>query len=101
MTPKKLWIICAIFLLIHLIIQNVFYLKNDLTDGFGLMILGVDLFSNLIMVGILGTVLGALIALVPFRQKKFKEKFKTSFPLLTSVVLLILISACIFDLTLK
>jgi hypothetical protein len=55
------------------------------------MAFGIDLFSNLILIGIFGAGLGALIALIPFRQKHFKEKFKTTFPLLTSILLLVLI----------
>ena len=65
------------------------------------MTFGIDLFSNLILVGIFGTGLGALTALIPFRQKSFKEKFKTTFPLSTSIVLLVLVTTFSYSIYLK
>ncbi len=101
MTPKKLWIFSIILLIGHLIIQYVFYVKTDLTESLGIMTFGIDLFSNLILVAIFGAGLGALTALIPFKQKNFKEKFKTTFPLLTSVVLIVLVSTFSYSIYLK
>jgi hypothetical protein len=101
MTQKKLWTISIILLLGHLIIQYVFYVKTGLTVSLGIMTFTIDLFSDLILVGICGSGLGALIALIPFRQKNFKEKFKTTFPLLTSIVLIVLVSTFGYSIYLK
>ena len=101
MTPKKLWIISIIFLLGHLIIQYVFFVRADLSESVGRMTFGIDLVSNLILVGIFGACLGALTALIPYRHKNFKQKFKTTFPLSTSIVLLVLVSTFGYSIYLK
>jgi hypothetical protein len=101
MTSKKLWIISFILLIGHVIIQYIFLLKTDLTESLGILTFLIDLFSNLMLVGILGFGLGALTALVPFRQMSFNEKFKTTFPLFTSVVLIVLVSTFSYSIYLK
>ncbi len=75
-----------------MIIQFAFSVKTDPSESLDIMTLGFDLFSNLILVAILGAALGALTALIPYKQKKFNEKFKTTFPLSTAVVLVVLVS---------
>lgn len=100
-TPKKLWIISLILLFGHLIIQYVFYVKTDLAESLGVMNFAIELFSNLILVVMFGSGLGAIIALIPFKQKNFKEKFKTTFPLLTSIVLIVLVSTFGYSIYLK
>jgi len=101
MTPKKLWIISFILLIGHVIIQYIFLLKTDLTESLGILTFLIDLFSNLLLVGILGSGLGALTALAPFRQMSFKEKFKSTFPLFTSVVLIVFVSTFSYSIYLK
>lgn len=101
MTTKRLWTISIILFTVHLIIQYVFYIKTDLTDSLGIFIFGIDLFSNIIVIVMFGAGLGALTALIPFRKKNFKDKFKTTLPLLTSIVLLVLISIFGYSIYLK
>ena len=101
MTSKKFWIISILLLIGHLILQYVFYVKTDLTEVLGLITFAIDLFSNLILIGILGAGLGTLTALIPFGQQSFKEKFKTTFPLSTSVVLIVLISTFSYSIYLE
>ncbi len=92
MTPRKLWTITIFLFIAHLFIQYIFFIKIDITKTSGLLTLSIDLFSNFIIVVGLGAGLGALIAFIPFRQRTFRDKFKRTFPILTSVVLLILIT---------
>jgi len=101
MKPQKLWIFTTLLLVVHLIIQFVFFLKPDLSDGLGKMSSIFDMLLNLILIFILGVGLGALVALIPFRKKLYKEKFKITFPLLTSIVLVVFVATFSYTLYLK
>jgi len=91
-TPTKLWIFVILLLIGHLILQYLFYLKVDLTTTSGKISFLTDLFSNLALIILLGVALGALAALIPFRQKRYWDKFRTTLPLLTLIILWILVS---------
>jgi hypothetical protein len=91
MTPKKLWVISLILLAVHLAIQYIFFQNFSLINRSGILHFGINLFTNLAIVFTIGAVLGTVLAFIPFRQKFFGEKFKTTFPLFTSIVLLFLV----------
>lgn len=88
--PKRLWLITILLLAGHLVMQYAIYSKPDPEELS--LFRWIDLFGNIIVVFFIGALLGCLAALIPFRQMKFKEKFRWTFPLLTSLVLIILIS---------
>ncbi len=101
MTPKKLWPTAFILLLIHMIIQYVFYMNLDLTKDIDIYIFVLEFIGQLTIAIIAGLLLGVLIAFIPFKQKRFKEKVKTTVPLLTSFVLLVFISVFGYSIYLK
>jgi uncharacterized membrane protein YsdA (DUF1294 family) len=100
-SPKRLWIILTVLLAVHLIIQYIFFIKIDLTDSSGLTSFTVDFISNLLTVFLFGAGFGVLSAAIPYGKKRFREKFKITFPLLTVVVLIILIITFSYSLYLK
>ena len=91
MTPKKHWIIAISLLVIHLLIQYVFYLKIDFSNSNGIILFLIDIFSNLGLITLFGAGLGALFALIPIEGKCYSQKLKTTFPLLISILLFLLI----------
>jgi hypothetical protein len=91
MKPKTIWIISAILLLADLAIQYLAYIKVDLSDSLGLFGFLLDIFSNLFLIIAIGAILGLLFGLIPYKEKSFKEKFKTTLPLGISTILIVLI----------
>ncbi len=96
MKQKPLWIITIILLVIHLLIQNIFIHRYNYSDTLDIISFVIDLFSNIIIVVILGGLLAALTAFVPSNQKTYNERFMKTFPKSLSVVLLILIGIFIW-----
>lgn len=95
MKHKLLWITTITLLVIHLLIQYIFIHPYNLSDSIAIVSFVVDLFSNIILVTIIGAILGALTALVPSQEKTYKERFSSTFPKSTSLVLIIFIGASI------
>ncbi len=92
MKTNKRWISTLILLIIELIIQYGFFSKPDLTRLSGIVTFNLDIIFNIIFFVVVGAGLGYLISKIPFRQKTFKEKFRTAFPLCTSFVIVVFIS---------
>src|ERR1035437_5204599 len=89
MIMKKMWIINASLFTGFIIIQCVFFLKESLLLGMNPISFILNIFYNLIGFLILGVIIGILVALMPYKQKLFKEKVKKSIPILTFIIILI------------
>lgn len=101
MKTNKRWITTFILLIIELIIQYGFFSKPDLTKLSGIVTFNLDIIFNIIFFVVVGAGLGYLISKIPFRQKTFKEKFKTAIPLCTSFVIVVFISVFTYAYYLK
>lgn len=88
---KKLWFLSLALLIIHLIIQYVFYLNIQFKTKEDWIYFIVDLNGNMFATYLGAGVLGSLLALVPFRGKKYIEKLKITIPLSASSILFLAI----------
>lgn len=93
LSPRKLWVLTGILLAGHFFVQYAFIKTIDLSDQLGRLDLAVDIVSHLILVIVLGSALGAIAALVPFKRAPLRQKFTYTFPIGCSLVLTILILA--------
>ena len=57
------------------------------------LIITIELFTNIVFFFGIGGILGLVMAFIPFRQKKIKEKLRLTFPFCTSGFLIIAISS--------
>jgi hypothetical protein len=96
MLPKKLWPISFILLLVHFVLQYFFFESRSLTDNSAWLFILVDLLSTLVIIFLLGAGLGLIFALIPYKNRTFKENFSMLFPLFTVIVIVVLISMIIY-----
>lgn len=88
MRQRMLWTITGILLILHLILQHTQFTSTDEWD-FGSSI--ILLSSHIFIVFMVSVVLGVLTALIPFKQKKYRQKFITTFPISFSFTLMVLL----------
>jgi len=88
--PKLLWILTILILVGFFIIQYVFLQTPDFTNSMGQTTFVIDFLISLLIIVAVGVGLGYLVALIPFKTKPYKQRVKTSLPLMVSVVAIIL-----------
>ena len=91
MKLKPLWTLAVLLLLLQLILDYGFYTNLDFSSGENIAIFIADLISSLITILLFALPIGLLIALIPHKQKTFREKIKFTLPASISLVLIILI----------
>lgn len=80
-------------LIAHFFIQYACIKDYDLSDELGWLDFATDLISHIVLVAVVGSVLGLLVAIVPYKRMAFGQKFKYLLPVGCSLVLMILIPA--------
>jgi hypothetical protein len=90
--PRKLWVLAGVLLAGHFFIQYAFIKAVDLSDQIDRLDLAVDVLSQLVLVVVLGSALGAITALIPFKRAPLRQKFNYTFPIGCSLILAILIA---------
>lgn len=88
MKPNKLWTL-AILLFAGLCIFQ--YIEQDFSKHLGLFDFFMGLVTSALIVILVGIILGLLTALLPFRKKTYREKFKITLPLGTSLGIFVLL----------
>lgn len=88
---RKLYYILVVMIVMHLVLQYGFYLDIDFRSQEGWKTFLQDLFGNIVIFLIAGGIPAVVFALIPFRKKKYIEKFKTIFSAAVIVFLFIYI----------
>ena len=96
MKQKTLWITTFTLLIAHLCLQYIVIRYYSLSNIADIVSFIVDLVGNIFAVVLLGGILGLLLALVPFQQKNYKQRFMYTFPISLSVILPILLIAFLY-----
>lgn len=91
MKLKPLWTLAVLLLLLQLILDYGFYTNVDFSSSEHITIFIVDLISSLITIFLFALPIGLLMALIPYKQKTFRERSKFALPSSISLVLIILI----------
>jgi hypothetical protein len=91
MRNKIPWIITGILLVALSIMQFNLQSKYQLIEQNGFTFYLIDFASNIMLVSIFGAIIGSLIALIPYKNLNFKQKFKVTFLSTTSLGLLLLL----------
>jgi hypothetical protein len=79
MKPKLLWIIAALLLAGFLYVQALIRIQIDM--HFEWIYVAFEVFAGFIMIVGISSGVGALIAIIPFRKKEYKQKFRWTLPL--------------------
>lgn len=88
-TKKLLWILSATLLMGFIVIQCIFLLRKGLNLGMKQPSFVMQVSYNLIFFIISGILIGALIALIPFKKRPYTEKILTTIPSTISIILIL------------
>lgn len=86
--PKKLWIFAAVFFLGVYVYLSIHSINSNNSIPFIIS----KLFITQVLILLAALILGLLIACVPYRQKKFRQKFNVTFPFASFLIAFALFS---------
>ena len=91
MTSKKLWISSIILFIAFLIQRCAMLINTEMSTQANWFYMRALLQPDLIIITLGGITGGVLLALLPFREKQFKEKLAYTWPACTAVIILYLL----------